>query len=236
MNLILPYFSVFCSQLCFPLVLMQPLGMPDHCLLTDLDRICWLPNPEGWMKCRDFIWGRVRKREKIIHKIHTTPNTLYIFTAQLRDCNSFPISLCNSSQRPRTLCTGAEGGIGQCTLPLLKEKTGFIYIVKEVRGEKKHYWSQGIFCHKAPMLNLAVMKDVPDLCSAQSLCYHECPNTESRQQTMSKPLQILVKGLKPTQKQLVKMEGDKMSKDLAHEHMGLPGVKENNSSFVCDIW
>lgn len=216
MNLTPLYFSVFCSQLCSPLVLMQLLGMPDHCLLTDLDRICWLLNPEGWMKCRNFIWGRVRRREKIIHKIHTTPNTLYIFTAQLRDCNSFPTSLCNSSPRPRTLRTGAERGILVSALShSWRNKWGLFNLVKGWEGGKKALLKSGDFLPQSTNVKSGCKEgcawslQCAEAGGRPSLCYHECPDTESRQQTTSKPLQILEKWPKPSQKQLVKMEETK---------------------------
>jgi len=51
-----------------------------------------------------------------------------------------------------------------------------------------------------------------------------------------KPLQILEKYHKPSQKQPVKMEGDQTSRELAQEQVGLLVVKENKCSPVCSNW
>lgn len=111
------------------LIPTQLLCMPPHCILTALTWICWLPNPKEQMKWRDFIWGGVRRREKI-HKIQAMQNTFYLFTAQLHDCNSFPMSLSCREEN-----TQGNRGNWQRILSFLEEKH-FCSLLRKREGKK----------------------------------------------------------------------------------------------------
>lgn len=121
MNLILPYFCL-CSRPCSPLVLVAQSALYAQALPPHSPRLeLLIAQPRGRMKCRNFIWGRVRRSEKIIHKIQTTPHTLSIFTAQLRDCN----------------CTEQRGGLRHCALQHLTGEKKMFYLHSRGVQEKR---------------------------------------------------------------------------------------------------
>lgn len=157
------------------------------------------------MKCRNFIWGRVRRSEKIIHKIQTTPSSLSIFPAHLRDWNS------------KGLNTKLRGGLGHSALQHLTEKKMVYLHSKGVQEKRKALLrSTGFFCHSTPDF-ITAMKDVQRwgiACGVQ-----KCPSTNTRHQPMSKHSK---------QKATAdpgKMEGEKKTPGLMprsiHEPVGL---------------
>lgn len=166
-------------------------------------------------------WGQ-KERENNSQNTNRTKHSLHIHRTA-----AWLQFLSDSNRR---ILRSREGEFGQRAFPLLQENTGFIYIVKRWEGEKSTTEVRGFSATKHHWILSAVTKAVPDLCSVQrhgekpKLCYCKCPNTAKSHQPMGtargKPLEILEKRHKSSQKQPVKMEGDNISNDLAHEQGG----------------
>lgn len=181
------------------------------------------------MKCRNFIWGRVRRSEKIIHKIQTTPNTLSIFTAQLRDCNSFP-------RAPRAAHRAERGAWALCSPTSYRKKDVLFTQKRGARKKKSTTEIKGFSGTAHHQILSAAVKDVRDLSMgrgggklvvsrsvpAQTLDTSPCLTSTAR----GKPLQILGKW----------RETKHPTPCSIHEPVGLVVIKENKCLLVCNDW
>lgn len=180
------------------------------------------------MKCRNFIWGRVRRSEKIIHKIQTTPNTLSIFTAQLRDCNSFP-------RAPRAAHRAERGAWALCSPTSYRKKDVLFTQKRGARKKKSTTDIKGFSGTAHHQILSAATKDVRDLSTCRvggKACgVQKCPSTNTGHQPMSNKHSKGKATADPG-----KMEGDKTSNALLHTWASRVGSNQGEQMFTRLQW
>ena len=135
MNLILPYFSVFCYQPCSPLVLLlspHATALYARPLPPYRPRSYPLIAQPRWTEAAQEFhlrWGQKEKENNSQNTNHTKHSLHIHCTAAW--LQFFPTALpCSDSRPPHAAHRSREGEFGQSPLPLFKGKMSFSYIVK----------------------------------------------------------------------------------------------------------